>query len=76
MTFPTQPSKPDFWKLQEKVNKFWKEHNTFEKSIEQRSEDNPYRFYDGPPFITGLPHYGSLLSSICKDVIPRYQTMK
>ena len=57
MTFPAQPSKPDFWKLQEKVNKFWKEHNTFEKSIEQRSTDNPYRFYDGPPFITGLPHY-------------------
>lgn len=76
MTFGSQSSKPDFWKLQEEVNKYWKDKQTFEKSVEQRPADNPFRFYDGPPFITGLPHYGSLLSSVCKDVIPRYQTMK
>jgi len=55
---------------------YWKEHKTFEKSIEQRSEDNAYVFYDGPPFITGVPHHGTLLSSVVKDAIPRYQTMK
>ncbi|MBC7868942.1 isoleucine--tRNA ligase [Candidatus Saccharibacteria bacterium] len=54
----------------------WKTNKTFEKSIEQRPKDNAYVFYDGPPFITGVPHHGTLLSSIVKDAIPRYQTMK
>lgn len=54
----------------------WKEDKTFEKSVEQRSKDNSYVFYDGPPFISGVPHHGTLLSSIVKDAIPRYQTMK
>jgi len=55
---------------------YWKTNKTFEKSIEQRSADNTYVFYDGPPFITGVPHHGTLLSSIVKDAVPRYQTMK
>ena len=55
---------------------YWKENKTFEKSIAQRSVDNSYVFYDGPPFISGVPHHGTLLSSIVKDAIPRYQTMK
>lgn len=54
----------------------WKQDNTFEKSIENRSIDNAYVFYDGPPFITGVPHHGTLLSSIVKDAVPRYWTMK
>ena len=54
----------------------WKEDNTFEKSVENRPKDNAYVFYDGPPFISGSPHHGTLLSSIVKDAIPRYQTMK
>ena len=54
----------------------WKENKTFEKSIEQRPKSNSYVFYDGPPFISGIPHHGTLLSSIVKDAIPRYQTMK
>jgi len=54
----------------------WKKDNTFEKSVENRSKDNSYVFYDGPPFISGVPHHGTLLSSIVKDAIPRYQTMK
>ncbi len=54
----------------------WKNNKTFEKSIEMRSVDNAYVFYDGPPFITGVPHHGTLLSSIVKDVVPRYWTMK
>lgn len=54
----------------------WKKNKTFEKSVEMRPKDNGYVFYDGPPFITGVPHHGTLLSSIVKDVVPRYQTMK
>lgn len=54
----------------------WKKNKTFEKSVEQRSTDNSYVFYDGPPFISGVPHHGTLLSSIVKDIVPRYQTMK
>lgn len=54
----------------------WKADKTFEKSVDQRSKDNSYVFYDGPPFISGVPHHGTLLSSIVKDAVPRYQTMK
>jgi isoleucyl-tRNA synthetase len=54
----------------------WKADKTFEKSVENRSKDNSYVFYDGPPFISGNPHHGTLLSSIVKDAIPRYQTMR
>ncbi|MDO4872293.1 MAG: isoleucine--tRNA ligase [bacterium] len=54
----------------------WKAEKTFEKSVENRSEDNTFVFYDGPPFITGVPHHGTLLSSIVKDAVPRYQTMQ
>jgi isoleucyl-tRNA synthetase len=54
----------------------WKQDKTFEKSVENRPKDNSYVFYDGPPFISGVPHHGTLLSSIVKDAVPRYQTMK
>ncbi len=55
---------------------YWKANKLFEKSVEIRSKDNAYVFYDGPPFITGTPHHGNLLSSIVKDAVPRYWTMK
>ncbi len=54
----------------------WKTDGTFEKSVENRPADDAYVFYDGPPFITGVPHHGTLLSSIVKDAVPRYWTMK
>ena len=54
----------------------WKADGTFEKSVEQRPESERWVFYDGPPFISGVPHHGTLLSSIVKDAVPRYQTMK
>lgn len=57
------------------VLEFWKKDRTFEKSIENRDIDKSYVFYDGPPFITGNPHHGTLLSSIVKDVVPRFWTM-
>ena len=54
----------------------WKDDQTFQKSVAQRPADDAYVFYDGPPFITGVPHHGTLLSSIVKDAVPRYWTMK
>jgi isoleucyl-tRNA synthetase len=56
--------------------KQWKKDKTFEKSVELRPKNDSYVFYDGPPFISGVPHYGTLLPSIVKDAVPRYQTMK
>ena len=58
------------------ISEWWKKDKTFEKSIEQRDIKNSYVFYDGPPFITGMPHYGTLLSSIVKDAVPRFWTMR
>lgn len=55
---------------------FWKKDKTFEKSLKKTKKGKPYIFYDGPPFATGLPHYGHLLGSILKDLFPRYFTMK
>ena len=63
-------------KFCEDTPSIWKEDGTFEKSVESRPADNAYVFYDGPPFITGNPHHGTLLSSIVKDAVPRYWTMK
>lgn len=74
--FKNIPSNISFPAMEEEIISFWKENKIFEKSVDQRSDDNTYTFYDGPPFITGMPHHGHLLSSIAKDIIPRYQTMK
>lgn len=61
---------------EEKILSFWKENKIFEKTLEKKSPKGEFVFYDGPPFATGLPHAGSLLSSVIKDVIPRYKTMQ
>lgn len=66
----------NFPATEEEIIKFWKDKKIFEKSVESRPKENAYSFYDGPPFITGMPHHGHLLSSIAKDVIPRFWTMK
>jgi isoleucyl-tRNA synthetase len=62
--------------LEKEIVKYWKENGTFEKSVENRSKDNNFRFDDGPPFITGLPHHGHLLVSTVKDSVARYWTMQ
>lgn len=54
----------------------WKDERTFEKSVDQRPEDNKWVFYDGPPFLTGTPHHGHLLVSTVKDAMGRFHTMK
>lgn len=61
---------------EEKILSFWKENDTFKKSIEKKAPKGKYVFYDGPPFATGLPHYGHILGSTAKDVVGRYQTMR
>jgi len=61
---------------EEKTLDFWNENHIFEKSLEQTRGNEPFVFYDGPPFATGLPHYGHLLQSVLKDAVPRYATMK
>ena len=76
MLFKEPKGNPNFSEIEEKTIEFWKKNRIFEKSVEQRDKNNCYSFYDGPPFVTGLPHYGSLLGFIAKDLIPRYQAMK
>lgn len=68
--------KLDMPKSEHSVLAYWDETKAFERSVEQRPESKRYIFYDGPPFATGLPHYGHILASTIKDVIPRYWTMK
>ncbi len=67
---------PDFPKMEQAVTEFWERGRIFERSLEQRRGGRTFVFYDGPPFATGLPHYGHLLAGTIKDVIPRYQTMR
>ncbi len=69
-------SKESFPDREEKVLKKWDEEGTFQASLQQREESALFSFYDGPPFATGLPHYGHILAGTIKDVIPRYMTMK
>lgn len=74
--FEPVSNKVDFQKLETDVLKFWKEHDTFKKSLDLRRGAPEFVFYDGPPFATGLPHYGHLLAGTIKDIVPRYQTMR
>jgi isoleucyl-tRNA synthetase len=71
-----KPNDQTIPQMEADVLKFWKDKKIFEKSVDSRSAEDRYVFYDGPPFISGLPHYGHILGSIAKDVIPRYWTMK
>ncbi|MFZ6014960.1 MAG: isoleucine--tRNA ligase [Patescibacteria group bacterium] len=73
---PTPSNRPDFPKMEEEILEFWDKKNIFHRSIEERPENKPFTFYDGPPFATGLPHPGHLLQSTIKDALPRYWTMK
>jgi len=72
---PVDP-KAEFPKQEEEVLKYWNENDTFKKSVAQREGAEEFVFYDGPPFATGLPHFGHFIPSTIKDIIPRYQTMR
>jgi isoleucyl-tRNA synthetase len=70
--------KPDVQlsKQEEAILALWDEKRIFEKSLKDSSKSKPYSFYDGPPFATGLPHYGHIMAGVLKDIVPRYWTMK
>ncbi|AYE36679.1 isoleucine--tRNA ligase [Borrelia turcica IST7] len=74
--FKNVDSKVDFPKIEEKILKFWNDNKIFEKSVQQRIGCEEFTFYDGPPFATGLPHFGHFVPNTIKDIIPRYKTMK
>lgn len=66
------PEHIDFSKEEENTLAFWTENKIFEKSLEQSKDKPRYTFYDGPPFATGLPHYGHLLAGSVKDIVTRW----
>lgn len=62
--------------IEKKILEFWKENKIFGKSLKKKSSKGDYIFYDGPPFATGAPHYGHIVASLMKDMVPRYWTMQ
>ncbi len=73
---PQEPTKSAVSKKEESILSFWQQNNIFQKTLEKESPQGTFVFYDGPPFATGLPHYGHLLPGTIKDIIPRYKTMQ
>jgi isoleucyl-tRNA synthetase len=76
VVYKTVDPKVSFPMLEEEVAAFWEKNHIFEKSVQQRDGAEEYVFYDGPPFATGLPHFGHFVPSTIKDIIPRYISMK
>lgn len=66
----------NFVEREKQIEKYWKDNDIFNKSMESRKEGETYTFYDGPPTANGKPHIGHVLTRVIKDMIPRYQTMK
>ncbi len=66
----------NFVEREKAIEKFWKDHDIFTKSMDSRKEGETYTFYDGPPTANGKPHIGHVLTRVIKDMIPRYRTMK
>jgi isoleucyl-tRNA synthetase len=75
-TFTPVKSAVSFPAVEEEILRFWKENAVFQRSLDRTKDGKAYVFYDGPPFATGLPHYGHLLAGTLKDIIPRYRTMR
>ena len=75
MKFTSEPRKKHS-EVEKDLIEYWKKDGTSQTSIDQRSKDNAFVFYDGPPFITGLPHHGNLSTSAVKDAVCRYQAMQ
>lgn len=64
--------KINFAEQERQILQYWEEVKAFETSLKQSEGKKPYTFYDGPPFATGLPHYGHILAGTIKDVVTRY----
>ncbi len=74
--FQPASNRPNFPADERDMLAQWEKESTFAQSLAQRANAEPFRFYDGPPFATGLPHYGHLLAGTIKDIVPRYWTMR
>jgi isoleucyl-tRNA synthetase len=74
--FKPVSNKVDFSRIEQEILQFWEETDAFKTSLRNRKDAPPFIFYDGPPFATGLPHYGHLLAGTIKDIVPRYWTMR
>lgn len=76
LSYPEVNPRQNFPELEREIQASWEAKNMFRRSVEERPLDRQFVFYDGPPFATGLPHYGHLLQGTVKDLIPRYKTMQ
>lgn len=76
MAYPKTDARADFPTLEQEILAFWRNDDTFHKSLNKTKQGHPFSFYDGPPFANGLPHWGHLGVSAVKDMISRYQTMR
>ncbi len=74
--FQPVTSRVDFRDEEAEVLAFWKQSNTFQRSMDIRADAERFVVYEGPPTANGMPHYGHVLTRVFKDIIPRYQTMK
>ena len=74
--FKKVDAKQSFPEMEEKMLKYWDDNKIFEKSVEQRKDNEKYVFFDGPPFANGLPHYGHILANVLKDSVTRYWSMR
>jgi len=73
--FAKIPDRPDFPEEEEKVLAYWTEIDAFKQQVKRSEGKKLYTFYDGPPFATGLPHYGHIAAGTIKDVMTRYASM-
>jgi isoleucyl-tRNA synthetase len=76
MPFRKVDAKVNFPKLEEEIVQYWEDKDIFAKSVAKPAPKGRYAFYDGPPFATGTPHYGHIVASTIKDLVPRYWTMR
>ncbi|MCQ2581821.1 MAG: isoleucine--tRNA ligase [Alphaproteobacteria bacterium] len=76
MSYTKTEAKPNFPELEHQVLDFWRENDTFHKSLNKTKLGHPFMFYDGPPFANDLPHWGHLGVSAVKDMVSRFQTMR
>src|SRR4051795_1970158 len=74
--YPEVEQQPKLPVVEREITERWRRDGTFERSVAQRSAEDEFVFYDGPPFANGLPHYGHLLTGFVKDAVPRYKTMR
>ncbi len=74
--FDKVPKGVSFPEIEHQILALWDGEGIFQRSVEERDPSSAYVFYDGPPFATGLPHYGHLLAGTIKDIIPRFWTMR